>query len=129
MTLPHTNKTTHACCGHSHGSGAPPPLAAGIATALCAVAATVGWAFSILDAPWAHWASLAAFVVAYLSGGAEPALHALSDLVRGKLNVDLLMIVAAAGAAAIGEWPEGAVLLFLFSLSSSVVCGSVSTSI
>ncbi len=35
-----------------------------------------------------------------------------------KLNVDLLMILAALGAAAIGSWHEGALLLFLFSLSN-----------
>jgi Cd2+/Zn2+-exporting ATPase len=34
--------------------------------------------------------------------------------------VDLLMITAAAGAAAIGEWPEGAILLFLFSASNTL---------
>jgi Cd2+/Zn2+-exporting ATPase len=36
------------------------------------------------------------------------------------LNVDLLMLLAAAGAALIGDWLEGAVLLFLFSLSGTL---------
>ncbi|MGV2341235.1 MAG UNVERIFIED_CONTAM: HAD-IC family P-type ATPase [Planctomycetaceae bacterium] len=36
------------------------------------------------------------------------------------LNVDVLMIVAAAGAAGIGEWLEAIVLLFLFSLSGTL---------
>jgi Cd2+/Zn2+-exporting ATPase len=117
MTPPQSSKAANACCGHSHGSGAPPPLATAIATAVCALSATAGWVFSLVDAPWAHYASLAAFAVAYLTGGAEPAAHALRELLRGRLNIDLLMIVAAGGAAAIGEWPEGAVLLFLFSLS------------
>jgi Cd2+/Zn2+-exporting ATPase len=41
---------------------------------------------------------------------------------RGKLhfNIDLLMVVAAAGAAILGEWAEGALLLFLFSLGHAL---------
>lgn len=39
---------------------------------------------------------------------------------EGQLNVDLLMILAAIGAAAIGDWIEGVVLLFLFSLSGTL---------
>ncbi len=35
-----------------------------------------------------------------------------------KLNVDLLMLLAAGGAALIDQWHEGAILLFLFSLSN-----------
>ncbi|MFX5622504.1 heavy metal translocating P-type ATPase, partial [Acinetobacter baumannii] len=33
-----------------------------------------------------------------------------------KFEIDTLMLVAAAGAAALGAWAEGALLLFLFSL-------------
>jgi Cd2+/Zn2+-exporting ATPase len=40
----------------------------------------------------------------------------LPALFRGKFDIDLLMIAAAAGAALLGEWAEGAFLLFLFSL-------------
>lgn len=36
---------------------------------------------------------------------------------KPKLNVDLLMLLAALGAALINQWHEGAMLLFLFSLS------------
>lgn len=44
----------------------------------------------------------------------------LTALKNRQLNVDLLMIVAALGAAAIGDWLEGVVLLFLFSLSGTL---------
>lgn len=40
----------------------------------------------------------------------------LPALFRGKFDIDLLMIAAAAGAALLGEWAEGGFLLFLFSL-------------
>ncbi|HET6881697.1 MAG TPA: heavy metal translocating P-type ATPase, partial [Pirellulales bacterium] len=64
--------------------------------------------------------STAAYVLAYIAGGAASFWVAASALLQGKLTVDLLMVVAAAGAAAIGDWAEGGVLLFLFSLSNTL---------
>ena len=60
------------------------------------------------------------FALAYLAGGAEATLEAVRQLLKGKLSIDLLMIAAAFGAAFIGEWLEGAILLFLFSLSHTL---------
>src|SRR3546814_17878691 len=37
-----------------------------------------------------------------------------------KFEIDTLMLVAAAGAAALGAWAEGALLLFLFSLGHAL---------
>jgi Cd2+/Zn2+-exporting ATPase len=44
----------------------------------------------------------------------------VAALRRRQLSVDLLMILAALGAAYPGDWAEGAVLLFLFSLSGTL---------
>ena len=60
------------------------------------------------------------YVLAYVAGGHEAALEALRDLRHGELNIDFLMVAAAVGAAAIGEWAEGAMLLFLFSLAEAL---------
>ncbi len=58
-------------------------------------------------------------VVAYVTGGTFGALHAGRNLIENrKLDVDMLMVLAALGAALIGQWHEGAILLFLFSLSN-----------
>lgn len=57
---------------------------------------------------------------AYLAGGAPAFVAALGALLRGKIAVDLLMVVAAAGAAFLGHWAEGAILLFLFSLGNTL---------
>jgi Cd2+/Zn2+-exporting ATPase len=81
---------------------------------LCAVFALAGWWLG--DAP----AARPAFLLAYLAGGLGPTLAAAAALRQGQLNVDLLMILAAAGAATIGDWIEGAVLLFLFTLSGTL---------
>lgn len=55
-------------------------------------------------------------VLAYIAGGYDIATHAIPGLLKGKFDTDVLMLAAAAGAALLGEWPEGAFLLFLFSL-------------
>lgn len=65
-------------------------------------------------------ASRVLYLLAYLAGGARTAVTATAELSRGRLSVDLLMILAAAGSALLGDWVEGAVLLFLFSLSDTL---------
>lgn len=63
-----------------------------------------------------HSIVVACYVLAYIAGGYDVAIEALPGLFRGKFNTDILMLTAAAGAAAINQWPEGAFLLFLFAL-------------
>lgn len=99
---------------------ATPPVFGAIVTAVCAVLGIVGAIFHYLDFSHAQTLSIAACVGAYLAGGFEPTKNAVTSLRKGKLNVDLLMIVAAVGAATIGDWLEGVVLLFLFSLSGTL---------
>lgn len=63
---------------------------------------------------------LLAYAISFIAGGGRTLWEAGTDLLRGEVNIDLLMILAAVGAAALGDWPEGAVLLFLFSLSHAL---------
>ncbi len=56
------------------------------------------------------------YVLAYVAGAYDISTHAIPGLFKGRFNTDILMLAAAAGAAALGEWAEGAFLLFLFSL-------------
>lgn len=63
-------------------------------------------------------AVMALNIVSYLAGGFFGAKTALESLREGEIDVDLLMVLAALGAAVVGEWHEGAILLFLFSLSN-----------
>lgn len=60
------------------------------------------------------------YIFAYLSGGYAGTVESIRALMKFNLNVDVLMILAALGAASIGEWMEGAILLFLFSLSNTL---------
>lgn len=60
------------------------------------------------------------YLISYASGGYEGFLNTIKDLRNGELNIDFLMIAAAIGAATLNQWVEGAILLFLFSLSGTL---------
>ncbi len=57
-------------------------------------------------------------ITSYVAGGLFGAKTAIESLREGEIDVDMLMILAAVGAAIVGQWNEGAILLFLFSLSN-----------
>jgi len=61
------------------------------------------------------------YAVAYLAGGLPAFWSALKALfLRGKLAIDMLMVLAAIAAALVGEVRDGAILLFLFSLAETL---------
>ncbi|MDQ7063201.1 MAG: heavy metal translocating P-type ATPase [candidate division KSB1 bacterium] len=60
------------------------------------------------------------YLLAYLTGGYHATMHGIKAALRFKFDVDFLMVAAAAGAAVLGEWSEGAFLLFLFSLGHAL---------
>ncbi len=70
----------------------------------------------VLPAPF----KVAAFVAAYLAGGFYPAEEVWERLQKRVLDVHFLMLAVAVGAACIGAWAEGAMLLFLFSFSGAL---------
>lgn len=86
-----------------------------IATVITFVAMIAGWLSEGQLPP--VWTTVF-YGIAYVAGGVF-GLHAgLESLRELRIDVDLLMILAAAGAAIVGAPLEGAVLLFLFSLSN-----------
>lgn len=66
------------------------------------------------------WLPLGAYLAAYAFGGWFTLREAIDNLRLKRFEIDSLMLVAAAGAAALGEWAEGALLLFLFSLGHAL---------
>ncbi|WP_277833061.1 heavy metal translocating P-type ATPase [Speluncibacter jeojiensis] len=66
------------------------------------------------------WACWALYLACYAAGGWEPALAGLRALREKTLDVDLLMIVAAIGAAAIGQVLDGALLIVIFATSGAL---------
>ena len=65
-------------------------------------------------------AVLGLYAVAYVTGGYDAAKNAFKTLVRLRFDIDVLMVVAALGATVLGEYAEGALLLFLFSLGHAL---------
>ncbi|MFI0240377.1 heavy metal translocating P-type ATPase [Streptomyces sp. NPDC016845] len=72
----------------------------------------------LLGAPAWTWGPLYAAV--YVTGGWEPGWEGLKALRDKTLDVDLLMVVAALGAAAIGQLLDGALLIVIFATSGAL---------
>ena len=64
--------------------------------------------------------SWALYLACYGAGGWEPALAGMRALRRPSLDVDLLMIVAAIGAAGIGQVLDGGLLIVIFATSGAL---------
>jgi len=72
---------------------------------------------------WQNFDTAAAviFILSFIIGGFKQAKEGVIDAIENKhLNVDILMVLAAVGASLIGYWMEGALLIFIFSLSGSL---------
>ncbi|WP_078868006.1 heavy metal translocating P-type ATPase [Streptomyces sp. NRRL F-5727] len=72
----------------------------------------------LLDGPAWLWGTL--FAAAYATGGWEPGWEGLKALRERTLDVDLLMVVAALGAAALGQVLDGALLIVIFATSGAL---------
>lgn len=78
----------------------------------------VGLAVQVLGGPsWVWWAL---YLACYVTGGWEPGLAGLRALREKTLDVDLLMVVAAIGAAAIGQVMDGGLLIVIFATSGAL---------
>jgi Cd2+/Zn2+-exporting ATPase len=69
-----------------------------------------------------RWLAIAIYLASYVFGAFDLVGHTVKSLKRGHFHfdIDLLMLLAALGAAVLGEWAEGAFLLFLFSLAHAL---------
>jgi len=86
---------------------------------LCGISLALGWFFqSFSEAPERVGQTL--LVAAYFFGGWFTFREAIQHLRARQFEIDTLMLVAAIGAAFLGEWAEGALLLFLFSLGHAL---------
>jgi heavy metal translocating P-type ATPase len=87
-----------------------------------AAAATVFFLLALplqlTGAPAWTWGPL--YALSYVTGGWEPGWEGLKALKGRTLDVDLLMVVAALGAAAIGQVMDGALLIVIFATSGAL---------
>jgi Zn2+/Cd2+-exporting ATPase len=89
-----------------------------IPTAVAAVFAVGGQAAEHMGA--ARLAVLALYGLAILIGGYSTALKGVRNALRLDFDMNALMTIAVAGAAAIGQWSEGAVVAVLFGVSETL---------
>lgn len=100
---------------HAHEDGGSAEIALTLVTIFGLLA---GLSAEYGGAPQAVWIG---YGLAYLAGGLPAAREALHTLWHERvLDIDLLMVAAALAAASVGAPMEGAVLLALFSLSSTL---------
>ncbi|MET9295049.1 heavy metal translocating P-type ATPase [Streptomyces sp. NPDC003077] len=86
--------------------------------ALSALAFLLAFPLDLAGAPGWTWGPL--YAVCYAAGGWEPGWAGLTALRERTLDVDLLMIVAAIGAAAIGQFLDGGLLIVIFAVSGAL---------
>ena len=114
----HAAAEKHDHAGHDHAS------VLGINTEMLFVALSgftllIGWLLpSLVAVP--DWLVRAILIASYAFGGYFTLREAIANIVARRFEIDTLMLVAAAGAAALGKWTEGALLLFLFSLGHAL---------
>ena len=86
---------------------------------ICGALLGIGFGLSYVESI-PEWVSLTLYIGAYFFGGFFTAKEAVQTVAKGGFEIDFLMLVAAIGAAILGEWAEGALLLFLFSLGHAL---------
>jgi Cd2+/Zn2+-exporting ATPase len=91
-----------------------------ILTVVTFVAMMSGWLVERYATAAPPWVPTVLYVIAYVAGGAFGLKGGIESLMARTIDIDLLMILAALGAAFVGEPFEGAMLLFLFSLSNTL---------
>jgi Cd2+/Zn2+-exporting ATPase len=103
---------------HSHGGvfGKNTEL---IFSIICGALLGIGFGLSFVESI-PSWVSLSLYIGAYFFGGFFTAKEAIQTVAKGGFEIDFLMLVAAIGAAILGEWAEGALLLFLFSMGHAL---------
>jgi Cd2+/Zn2+-exporting ATPase len=89
-----------------------------ILTAISGILVSTGFILSSFGTPEAI--TIPIYLLAMLTGGFYTARSGFYSLKTLSLDMNFLMSVAAIGAAAIGEWLEGATVVFLFSLGNTL---------
>ncbi|MBT2492673.1 cadmium-translocating P-type ATPase [Streptomyces sp. ISL-96] len=86
--------------------------------ALSAVAFLLAFPLDLAGVSAWVWGPL--YALCYVAGGWEPGWAGLVALRGWSLDVDLLMVVAAIGAAAIGQFLDGGLLIVIFAVSGAL---------
>ena len=113
----------HAHDDHAHDAGSDASwlvrnreLALSLASGVLLAIGFFGEQFFGLPFPIA----LGFYLTAYVAGGINLARHTIPTVLSGRFDVEFLMLLGAVGAGILGDWAEGAFLLFLFSMGHAL---------
>ena len=67
-----------------------------------------------------HFIVISVYLLSIITGGWATFQRGLRSLVKLKFDINVLMVIALFGAFSLGEWQEGALIAFLFSLSNTL---------
>lgn len=110
----------HAAEGHEHSHGGIFGEKTELTFAIiCGALLGIGFGLSFIKG-LSEYVSIGFYIGAYFFGGFYTTKEAVEGISKGEFEIDFLMLVAAIGAACLGQWAEGALLLFLFSLGHSL---------
>jgi Zn2+/Cd2+-exporting ATPase len=98
------------------GAGHPAWLLMGVSGVAAVAAEVVAWVTGAENSPLV----IALAVLSIAAGGRETLKRGLRALRSFTLNINFLMTVAIIGAVLIGQWPEAAMVTFLFALAEMI---------
>ena len=104
---------------HTHHHATEDWRVLGALALICGLLGLVAWMLEGLSDLPGTWV-VALYVAAMLAGGWDALVDVKASLPKGELDIHFLMVAVALGAASIGAWNEGVLLLFLFSLSGAL---------
>lgn len=114
----HSNNEGKSDEEHEHGGlfGQNTEL---IFAGLSGVLLLIGWLTGFVES-MPPWIARSLFIGAFILGGWFTLREAIENILAKRFEIDSLMLLAACGAAVLGKWAEGALLLFLFSLGHAL---------
>ena len=115
----HAHEEAQGKSGDEHSHGAFGKRAELVFAGFCGAALFGAWLVPKV-VPVPEPLVLAILIGAYFFGAFFPLREVYASVRQGRFEIDFLMVVAAAGAASLGSWAEGALLLFLYSLGHSL---------
>ena len=120
----HKAQSSDSHAGHDHGEVDPnapwfkrnPELTRSLSSGVLLAIGFFGEQFFHLP----PLVALGFYLCAYVLGGLDLARHTVPTVLRGRFDVEFLMLLGAVGAGLLHQWAEGAFLLFLFSFGHAL---------
>ena len=118
--LKHPASLNDPVAEHPTATGSVPTFPAWLPMAVSGLAATVAEIVAWTTGAENSLPVIALALLSIVAGGREPLRKGLIALRNRTLNINFLMTLAVLGAVLIGQWPEAAMVTFLFGLAEMI---------